>query len=126
MVEAAMGHIKILEDMDFDLIKVSLKAFDVPTTIEAYMDIATKIPYPLHLGITEAGTPGAGVIRSAVGIGTLLALGIGDTIRVSLTTAPKAEVIAAYEILKSRDLRQRGPVLGSCPHCGRAEVNLIE
>ena len=92
MVEAALHHIKMLEDLDFDLIKVSLKAFDVPTTIEAYTDIAAKIPYPLHLGITEAGTPRTGVIRSAAGIGTLLYLGLGDTIRVSLTTHPREEV----------------------------------
>jgi (E)-4-hydroxy-3-methylbut-2-enyl-diphosphate synthase len=126
MVEAALKHIKLLESLDFDLIKVSLKAFDVPTTIEAYKDIATRIPYPLHLGITEAGTPRTGVIRSATGIGTLLYLGIGDTIRVSLTTHPREEVLAGYEILKSLDLRQRGPVLVSCPQCGRAEVDIIE
>jgi (E)-4-hydroxy-3-methylbut-2-enyl-diphosphate synthase len=125
MVTAALEQIQWLEDLDFDLIKVSLKAFDVPTTIEAYKSIADKIPYPLHIGITEAGTPRAGVIRSAVGIGTLLWLGIGDTIRVSLTAHPREEVIAAYEILKSLDLRQRGPVLVSCPTCGRTEVDLV-
>ena len=111
--------------MDFDLIKVSLKAFDVPTTVEAYRDIAEKIPYPLHIGVTEAGTPRTGIIRSAVGIGTLLYMGIGDTIRVSLTAHPREEVVAGYEILKSLDLRQRGPVLVSCPSCGRTEVDLI-
>ena len=126
MVAAALGQIKLLESLDFDLIKVSLKAFDVPTTIEAYQDIAGKIPYPLHLGITEAGTPRKGVIRSAVGIGTLLAMGIGDTIRVSLTAHPREEVTAGYEILKSLDLRQHGPVLVSCPSCGRAEVDIIK
>ncbi len=126
MVEAAMGHIKMLEDLDFDLIKVSLKAFDVPATIEAYQDIADKIPYPLHLGITESGTPRTGVIRSSAGIGTLLYLGLGDTIRVSLTTNPREEVITGFEILKSLDLRQRGPVLVSCPTCGRCEVDVIE
>jgi (E)-4-hydroxy-3-methylbut-2-enyl-diphosphate synthase len=125
MVAAAMEHIKILEDLDFDLIKVSLKAFDVPTTIAAYKSIADKIPYPLHIGITEAGTPRTGVIRSSVGIGTLLYLGIGDTIRVSLTAHPREEVIAGWEILKSLDLRERGPVLVSCPTCGRAEVDII-
>jgi len=88
MVEAAIKQIKLLESLDFDLIKVSLKAFDVPTTIEAYQDIAQKIPYPLHIGITEAGTPRTGIIRSTAGIGTLLYLGIGDTIRVSLTAHP--------------------------------------
>ncbi len=125
MVEAALEQVRLLESLDFDLIKVSLKAFDVPTTIEAYRSIARKMPYPLHLGITEAGLPGTGVIRSAVGIGTLLYLGIGDTIRVSLTAHPGEEVIAGYEILKSLDLRQHGPILVSCPSCGRAEVDIV-
>ncbi len=125
MVEAALGQIRLLESLDFDLIKVSLKAFDVPTTIEAYRSIADKIPYPLHIGITEAGLPRTGIIRSAVGIGTLLYMGIGDTIRVSLTTHPREEVTAGYEILKSLDLRQHGPVLVSCPTCGRTEVDTI-
>jgi len=126
MVEAALGQIKLLESLDFKLIKVSLKAFDVPTTIEAYEDIAQKIPYPLHIGITEAGTPRTGVIRSTVGISTLLYLGIGDTIRVSLTAHPREEVITGYEILKSLNLRQHGPILVSCPSCGRAEVDIIK
>ena len=126
MVEAALVQVQLLESLDFDLIKVSLKAFDVPTTIEAYQEIAAKIAYPLHIGITEAGTPRTGVIRSTVGIGTLLYLGIGDTIRVSLTAHPREEVIAGYEILKSLNLRQHGPVLVSCPSCGRAEVDIIE
>jgi (E)-4-hydroxy-3-methylbut-2-enyl-diphosphate synthase len=126
MVEAALGQIHLLERLDFDLIKVSLKAFDVPTTIEAYQDMAQKIPYPLHIGITEAGTPRTGIIRSAVGIGTLLYQGIGDTIRVSLTAHPKEEVIAGYEILKSLNLRQHGPILVSCPSCGRAEVDIVK
>ncbi len=126
MVEAALQQIKLLESLDFDLIKVSLKAFDVPTTIEAYKDIAQKIPYPLHIGITEAGTPRTGIIRSTVGISTLLYLGIGDTIRVSLTAHPREEVIAAYEILKSLNLRQHGPILVSCPSCGRAEVDIVK
>ncbi len=125
MVQAALGQIRLLEDLDFDLIKVSLKAFDVPTTVEAYREIAERIPYPLHIGVTEAGLPKTGVIRSAVGIGTLLYLGIGDTIRVSLTAHPREEVIAGYEVLKSLDLRQRGPVLVSCPSCGRTEVDII-
>jgi len=125
MVEAALQQINLLESLDFDLIKVSLKAFDVPTTIEAYQNIAQKIPYPLHIGITESGTPRRGVIRSAVGIGTLLYQGIGDTIRVSLTAHPREEVFAAYEILKSLNLRQRGPILVSCPFCSRAEVDII-
>jgi len=126
MVEAAMEQIQWLEDMNFDLIKVSLKAFDVPTTIEAYQKIAGRIPYPLHIGITEAGTPRTGIIRSSVGIGTLLYMGIGDTIRVSLTAPPYQEIIAGYEILKSLNLRQHGPVLVSCPSCGRTEVDLIK
>lgn len=125
MVEAAMEHIRILEDLDFFQIKVALKAFDVPTTIEAYRDIATKIPYPLHIGITEAGTPRTGIIRSSVGIGALLSMGIGDTLRVSLTTNPREEVITGYEILKSLNLRQHGPVMVSCPTCGRTEVDLV-
>jgi (E)-4-hydroxy-3-methylbut-2-enyl-diphosphate synthase len=125
MAEAALRHIRILEARDFDLIKVSLKAFDVPTTIQAYQEIADKIPYPLHLGITEAGTPRQGMIRSAVGIGILLNEGLGDTLRVSLTTHPREEVYAGYEILKSLHLREHGPLLVSCPTCGRTEVDVI-
>jgi (E)-4-hydroxy-3-methylbut-2-enyl-diphosphate synthase len=125
MVNAALEQINLLESLDFDLIKVSLKAFDVPTTIEAYRTIAQKIPYPLHLGITEAGLPRAGAVRSAIGIGILLHEGIGDTIRVSLSAHPCEEVDTAYEILKSLDLRQHGPTLISCPSCGRAEVDII-
>jgi (E)-4-hydroxy-3-methylbut-2-enyl-diphosphate synthase len=126
MVDAALQQIGLLESLNFDLIKVSLKAFDVPTTIEAYQDIAQKIPYPLHIGITEAGTLRRGIIRSTVGISTLLYQGIGDTIRVSLTAHPREEVIAAYEILKSLNLRQHGPILVSCPSCGRAEVDIVK
>jgi (E)-4-hydroxy-3-methylbut-2-enyl-diphosphate synthase len=125
MVNTALEQIELLESLDFDLVKVSLKAFDVPTTIEAYRAIASKIPYPLHLGITEAGLPRAGAVRSAVGIGILLHEGIGDTIRVSLSAHPCEEVDTAYEILKSLDLRQHGPTLISCPSCGRAEVDII-
>ena len=126
MVAAALEQIRLLESLDFDLIKVSLKAFDVPTTIEAYQSIAEKIPYPLHIGITEAGLPRTGIIRSVAGISTLLYLGIGDTIRVSLTAHPREEVIAGYEILKSLNLRQHGPILVSCPACGRAEVDIVK
>ncbi len=126
MVDAALQQIRLLESLDFDLIKVSLKAFDVPTTIEAYQSIAEKIPYPLHIGITEAGLPRTGIIRSAAGISTLLYLGIGDTIRVSLTAHPREEVTAGYEILKSLNLRQHGPILVSCPACGRAEVDIVK
>jgi (E)-4-hydroxy-3-methylbut-2-enyl-diphosphate synthase len=125
MVELALEQIKLLESLNFNLIKVSLKAFDVPTTIEAYRLIADRMLYPLHLGITEAGLPGTGVIRSAIGIGILLYLGIGDTIRVSLTAEPKQEVIAGYEILKSLGLREKGAVLVSCPTCGRCQVDLV-
>ncbi len=125
MVLSALGHIKILEDLDFDLIKVSLKSSDVLTTIEAYRSIADKIPYPLHLGVTEAGTLKKGLIKSSVGLGTLLAEGIGDTIRVSLTENPIEEVSAGFEILKSLGLRQRGVNFISCPTCGRTQIDLI-
>jgi (E)-4-hydroxy-3-methylbut-2-enyl-diphosphate synthase len=125
MSEAALRHIRILENLDFDLIKVSLKAFDVPTTIAAYREIAYRIPYPLHIGITESGTPRQGMIRSAVGIGILLNEGLGDTLRVSLTGHPRDEVFAAYEILKSLNLREHGATLVSCPTCGRTEVDLV-
>jgi len=125
MVDVALEQIKLMESLDFNLIKVSLKAFDVPATIQAYHLIADKISYPLHLGITEAGLPRTGVIRSAIGIGILLEQGIGDTIRVSLSAHPCEEVFAAYEILKSLGLRQRGPTLVSCPSCGRAEVDIV-
>ncbi len=125
MVDAVLEQVKLMEDLDFNLIKISLKAFDVPTTVQAYQTIADKTPYPLHLGITEAGLPQAGAIRSAVGIGILLYQGIGDTIRVSLSSHPCEEVFTAYEILKSLGLRQRGATLVSCPSCGRTEVDLI-
>jgi (E)-4-hydroxy-3-methylbut-2-enyl-diphosphate synthase len=126
MVDAALDEVRLLESLDFNLIKVSLKAFDVPSTVEAYEAIAKKIPYPLHLGITEAGLPWAGAIRSAVGLGILLHEGIGDTIRVSLTTADACqEVEAAYEILKSLKLRERGSTLVSCPSCGRSETDIV-
>lgn len=125
MVKSALKHIKILEDLDFDLIKVSLKSSDVLTTIEAYRSIAEKIPYPLHLGVTEAGTMRGGIIKSAVGLGTLLAEGIGDTIRVSLTENPIEEVSAGFEILKSLNLRKRGVNFVSCPTCGRTQIDLI-
>lgn len=126
LVRSALGHIRILEDLDFFDTKVSLKAFEVPVLLEAYQRFA-RLPndYPLHLGVTEAGTPRAGSVRSAVGIGTLLAMGIGDTIRVSLTTDPKEEVFVAYEILKSLELRQKGAVMIACPTCGRVEVDLF-
>lgn len=125
MVLSALGHIKILEDLNFDLIKVSLKSSDVLTTIEAYRSIAEKVPYPLHLGVTEAGTLRGGLIKSSVGLGTLLAEGIGDTIRVSLTENPIEEVSAGFDILKSLGLRERGVNFVSCPTCGRTQIDLI-
>ncbi len=126
MVEAAMRHVRILEDLDFGLIKVSLKASDVPTTVRAYEKIAKLIPYPLHLGITEAGTSYCGVIRSSVGLGILLDEGIGDTIRVSLTADPVEEVRAGLEILRSLGLRDNGPKLISCPTCGRTQADVFK
>ncbi len=125
MVRTALSHVKILEDLDFGDIVISLKAFEVPVMIEAYRRMAKLNDYPLHLGVTEAGTPKAGAIRSAIGIGTLLHEGIGDTIRVSLTTDPVEEVWVAYEILKSLGLRERGATLVACPTCGRVEVDLF-
>lgn len=124
LVEAAWRHIHILEDMDYRNIKVSLKAHDVPLTIAAYRLLASQCDYPLHVGITEAGTVNSGIIKSAVGIGALLAEGIGDTIRVSLTGDPVNEVKVAYDILKALGLREYGPTLISCPTCGRTRINL--
>ena len=125
LVDAAVRHIKILEDLNFNDIVVSVKAFDVPTTIQAYELISKKTDYPLHLGITEAGLPQTGSVRSALGIGLLLAQGIGDTIRVSLTGDPTEEVRVGQEILKSLNLRDYGPTIISCPTCGRCEIDLI-
>jgi (E)-4-hydroxy-3-methylbut-2-enyl-diphosphate synthase len=125
MVLLALDQVRLLEGLDLGLIKVSLKAFDVPTTIRAFRLIAAKIDYPLHLGITESGLPTAGSIRSAVGMGILLHMGIGDTLRVSLTGSPVDEVVVAWEILKSLGLRQRGPTLVSCPTCGRSEIDVV-
>ncbi len=126
MVKSAMEHIKILEDLDFNLIKVSLKSSHVMEMIEAYRKIYKLIPYPLHLGVTEAGTMRGGIIKSAIGLGALLSEGIGDTIRVSLTENPKEEVIAAYDILKALELRKKGVTFVSCPTCGRCKINLID
>ncbi len=125
MVDHAMEHIRILEREKFEHIKVSLKAFEIDPTVRAYRKIADMMPYPLHLGITEAGTPRSGSIRSAIGLGILLYEGIGDTIRVSLTAEPVEEVPVAYEILKALDVRQKGSVLVSCPSCGRCEIDLF-
>ena len=126
MVATALWEISILEALDFDLIKISLKAFDIPTTVEAYQRIADMVPYPLHLGITEAGTARSGSIRSAIGLGLLLYDGIGDTIRVSLSSDPRDEVHAGYDILKSLNIRQKGTTLVACPSCGRADVDVIK
>jgi (E)-4-hydroxy-3-methylbut-2-enyl-diphosphate synthase len=130
MVEAALWEINILEEMDYDNIKISMKAFDVPSMVEANRRLAKVLdergtPYPLHLGVTEAGTPRAGSVRSAIGIGMLLAEGIGDTIRVSLAADPKEEVPVCYDILNTLGLRQRGATLVACPTCGRIEIDLI-
>ncbi len=126
MVATALWEISLLEEQDFDQIKISLKAFDVPTTVEAYTNLAEMVPYPLHLGITEAGTVQAGSIRSSVGLGMLLYQGIGDTIRVSLAGDSKDEVFAGFEILKSLNMRRKGAVLVACPSCGRADVDVIK
>ena len=126
MVATGLWEIGILEDLDFDLIKISLKAFDVDTTVEAYRTLAQMVPYPFHLGITEAGTAKSGTVRSAIGLGILLYDGIGDTIRVSLADDSREEVYAGYEILKSLNLRQKGTTLVACPSCGRADVDVIK
>jgi (E)-4-hydroxy-3-methylbut-2-enyl-diphosphate synthase len=125
MVEAALWEIKVLNDADFEDIKISMKAFDVPTMVEAYRRLAPLVPYPLHLGVTEAGTPRAGSVRSAIGIGILLSEGIGDTIRVSLAADPVEEVPVCWDILNSLNLRKRGATLVACPTCGRIEIELI-
>ena len=125
MVKSAMQHIAILEDNGFDKIKISLKSSSVVTTIEAYRLMAQKVDYPLHLGLTESGTLNGGLVKSAIGIGTLLAEGIGDTIRVSLTENPVEEVYAGYSILKSLEIRQHGVNFISCPTCGRCRIDLI-
>lgn len=126
MVDSALIHVKILESLNFDLIKISLKSSHVLDTIKAYELLSDKVDYPLHLGVTEAGTLISGTVKSAIGIGYLLANGIGDTFRVSLTRDPVEEVIVAYEILRSLDLRHRGPEIISCPTCGRCEIDLFD
>jgi (E)-4-hydroxy-3-methylbut-2-enyl-diphosphate synthase len=124
LVQAALEEVEILERLDFRDFKISVKATHVPTMIRAYRMLSAKVPYPLHLGVTEAGTPFAGTIKSAVGIGSLLADGIGDTFRVSLTADPVKEVEVAWEILKALGLRERGPVMIACPSCGRDNVGV--
>lgn len=125
LVESAFGHIKLLNRWDFDDICVSLKTSSVPGTIAAYRKMAAESDYPLHVGLTEAGTPRMGILKSAVGIGGLLALGIGDTIRVSLSADPVEEVYAAQDILRVVGLRKDAPELISCPTCGRTKIDLI-
>ena len=125
MIKSALRHIEILEDLNFYDIKLSLKSSDVLTTIEAYQKISTIIDYPLHLGVTEAGTLKSGLIKSSIGLGTLLSQGIGDTIRVSLTENPVEEVEAGFGILKSLNLRKKGVNFVSCPTCGRTKIDLI-
>jgi len=122
LVDAALEEVVLLEKLDFHDFKISVKSTSVPDTIRAYRMLAEKVPYPLHLGVTEAGTVFGGTIKSAVGIGTLLAEGIGDTIRVSLTADPVEEMDVAWSILKALGLRERGPVMISCPTCGRDNV----
>ncbi len=125
MVESAMGHVKLLEQYGFEDICISLKTSNVPTTMQAYQLMAQRYDYPLHLGVTEAGTPAMGVLKSAVGIGGLLALGIGDTFRVTLTADPVEEIVAARQILRAIGLRREGAELISCPTCGRTQIQLI-
>ena len=125
MVASALGHIRILEDLNYQEIKVSLKASDVRKTVAAYRLLAAQTEYPLHIGITEAGTLFSGTIKSSVGLGILLEGGIGDTLRVSLTGAPRDEVRVGYDILKALGLRQRGVNFVSCPTCGRCQIDLI-
>jgi (E)-4-hydroxy-3-methylbut-2-enyl-diphosphate synthase len=124
LVEAALEEVRLLEQLDYREFKISVKATHVPTMIRAYRLLAAKVPYPIHLGVTEAGTQFTGAIKSAVGIGSLLADGIGDTLRVSLTADPVKEVEVAWEILKALGLRERGPVMIACPSCGRDNVGV--
>ena len=125
LVESALGHVALLERYGFEDICISLKTSSVPTTMRAYQLMAEKYDFPLHLGVTEAGTPDLGLIKGAAGIGGLLALGIGDTLRVTLTADPVDEIAAAKKILKAIGLRKDGPELIACPTCGRTKIDLI-
>jgi (E)-4-hydroxy-3-methylbut-2-enyl-diphosphate synthase len=124
LVAAALEEVELLEKLEYRDFKISVKSTHVPTMIRAYRTLSAKVPYPLHLGVTEAGTPFAGSIKSSVGMGALLADGIGDTLRVSLTADPVKEVEVGYEILKALGLRERGPVMIACPSCGRDNVGV--
>ena len=124
LVEEALEQVRLLESLDYRDFAISVKSSSVPTMIRAYRMLAAKVPYPLHLGVTEAGPPGTGTIKSAIGLGALLMDGIGDTVRVSLTADPVKEVEVAFDILKSLGLRERGPVMISCPSCGRDNVGV--
>lgn len=125
LVESAMGHVALLNKFDFDDICISVKCSSVPLTMAAYRLLSQRCDYPLHLGVTEAGTPSMGIIKSAMGIGGLLCLGIGDTLRVTLTADPVEEIYAAKKILRAAGLRQDGPNLIACPTCGRTNIDLI-
>ena len=125
LVDSAMGHVRLLNDCGFDDICLSVKCSHVPTNMQAYTLLSRQTDYPLHLGVTEAGTPELGILKGAAGIGGLLALGIGDTIRVSLTADPAEEVVAAKRILQAIDMRRSGPNLISCPTCGRTKYDMI-
>jgi (E)-4-hydroxy-3-methylbut-2-enyl-diphosphate synthase len=124
LVEEALEQVRLLESMDYRDFAISVKSSSVPTMIRAYRLLSEKVPYPLHLGVTEAGPPSTGAIKSAIGVGALLMDGIGDTIRISLTADPVKEVEVAWEILKALGLRERGPVMISCPSCGRDNVGV--
>jgi (E)-4-hydroxy-3-methylbut-2-enyl-diphosphate synthase len=126
MVESALRHASLLQDLDFHDIKISIKASDVARTLEAYRLLSTKTDLPLHVGVTEAGSLYSGIVKSALGIGTLLAEGIGDTLRVSLTRDPVEEIRVGYEILRALDIRHRGPEIISCPTCGRCDIPLFD
>ena len=125
LVESAMGHVKLLNRYDFDDICISVKCSDVPLTMRAYTLLSQQTDYPLHLGVTEAGTPSMGIVKSAMGIGGLLCMGIGDTIRVTLTADPVEEIYAAKKILRAAGLRKEGVNLIACPTCGRTRIDLI-
>ncbi|HVG87710.1 MAG: flavodoxin-dependent (E)-4-hydroxy-3-methylbut-2-enyl-diphosphate synthase [Gaiellales bacterium] len=126
LVEAALEEVRLLERLDYREFKISVKSSSVPVMIQAYQRLSQKVPYPLHLGVTEAGPAFTGTVKSAVGIGALLAAGIGDTLRVSLTADPVDEVKVAWEILRSLGLRHKGPMMIACPSCGRTNVDVLD